>query len=289
MGQELEIDGGPAPLLEVTPEVVSEVGLIAVDEQLDRLDQARRHAASERVDADLLPALAPLLDEAGKRIRVGLVAELRQDGPDHGLLRLLDERAIDEGLHPPVAAAQRLDRVVRPLLGNVVSPRDRGEAEGGDACGRRLGELRHLLEGDVRPAQPLDMPPEASLRVERLDVDLVPPELDRLCARLLERELHRVGVGERPPCVGGDAPPDPDDDEDQHCETEDREDGVHQDSEFAAIRDEGQRSLRTQVPQRGTRARQTRRPCQIKRCGKMPQYSRGTSFCRSRSILTGSS
>src|SRR5438034_217548 len=34
---------------------------------------------------------------------------------------------------------------------------------------------------------------------------------------------------------------------------------------------------------------QTRRPCQISRCGKRPQRSRGTSRCRSRSILTGSS
>ena len=34
---------------------------------------------------------------------------------------------------------------------------------------------------------------------------------------------------------------------------------------------------------------QTRRPCQISRCGKTFQYSRGTSLTRSRSILTGSS
>ena len=34
---------------------------------------------------------------------------------------------------------------------------------------------------------------------------------------------------------------------------------------------------------------QTRRPCQISRCGNRPQSSRGTSRCRSRSIFTGSS
>src|SRR5438876_381175 len=34
---------------------------------------------------------------------------------------------------------------------------------------------------------------------------------------------------------------------------------------------------------------QTRRPCQIRRCGKTPQSERGRSRARSRSILTGSS
>ena len=41
--------------------------------------------------------------------------------------------------------------------------------------------------------------------------------------------------------------------------------------------------------QRGRRASQTRRPCQISRCGKRAQSSRGTSRIRSRSIFTGSS
>ena len=39
----------------------------------------------------------------------------------------------------------------------------------------------------------------------------------------------------------------------------------------------------------GRRASQTRRPCQIRRCGKRAQSARGTIFWRSRSILTGSS
>ena len=41
--------------------------------------------------------------------------------------------------------------------------------------------------------------------------------------------------------------------------------------------------------QRGARARHTRRPCQMSRCGKRPQSARGTSRIRSRSIFTGSS
>ena len=45
----------------------------------------------------------------------------------------------------------------------------------------------------------------------------------------------------------------------------------------------------TQSSQRGRRASQTRRPCQIIRCGKRGQSSRGTSLIRSRSIFTGSS
>ena len=52
---------------------------------------------------------------------------------------------------------------------------------------------------------------------------------------------------------------------------------------------EGQRSVSTQSSQRGRRASQTRRPCQISRCGNRPQSARGTSLTRSRSILTGSS
>ena len=52
---------------------------------------------------------------------------------------------------------------------------------------------------------------------------------------------------------------------------------------------DGQRSFSTHASHRGLRASQTRRPCQIRRCGKMPQNSRGTSFWRSRSIRTGSS
>ena len=52
---------------------------------------------------------------------------------------------------------------------------------------------------------------------------------------------------------------------------------------------DGHRSLSTHSSQCGLRAMQTRRPCQISRCGKTPQYSRGTRRCRSRSILTGSS
>ena len=50
---------------------------------------------------------------------------------------------------------------------------------------------------------------------------------------------------------------------------------------------DGQRSLTTQSSQRGRRASQTRRPCQIRRCGKRPQSARGTSRTRSRSIFTG--
>ena len=45
----------------------------------------------------------------------------------------------------------------------------------------------------------------------------------------------------------------------------------------------------TQPSQRGRRASQTRRPCQISRCGKRAQSARGTSLIRSRSIFTGSS
>jgi poly(3-hydroxybutyrate) depolymerase len=52
---------------------------------------------------------------------------------------------------------------------------------------------------------------------------------------------------------------------------------------------DGQRSLIAQSSQRGLRASQTRRPCQISRCGKRPQSARGTSLIRSRSIFTGSS
>jgi hypothetical protein len=44
------------------------------------------------------------------------------------------------------------------------------------------------------------------------------------------------------------------------------------------MREDGQRSFTTHASQRGNRASQTRRPCQIRRCGKTPQYSRGTSF-----------
>ena len=47
--------------------------------------------------------------------------------------------------------------------------------------------------------------------------------------------------------------------------------------------------MSTQSSQRGVRASQTRRPCQISRCGKRAQSARGTSRMRSRSIFTGSS
>ena len=45
----------------------------------------------------------------------------------------------------------------------------------------------------------------------------------------------------------------------------------------------------TQPSHAGRRASQTRRPCQISRCGKRAQSARGTSRIRSRSIFTGSS
>jgi hypothetical protein len=52
---------------------------------------------------------------------------------------------------------------------------------------------------------------------------------------------------------------------------------------------EGQRSFSTQISQRGARARQTRRPCQMRRWGNRPQSSFGTIRIRSRSIFAGSS
>ena len=55
------------------------------------------------------------------------------------------------------------------------------------------------------------------------------------------------------------------------------------------IRLEGQRSVSTQISQRGARARQTRRPCQMRRWGNRPQSSFGTIRIRSRSIFAGSS
>ena len=52
---------------------------------------------------------------------------------------------------------------------------------------------------------------------------------------------------------------------------------------------EGHRSSTTHASQRGRRASQMRRPCQMRRCGKRAQSARGTTRWRSRSILTGSS
>ena len=58
-------------------------------------------------------------------------------------------------------------------------------------------------------------------------------------------------------------------------------------SRSIAIRLDGQRLSITQASHSGRRASHTRRPCQITRWGKRAQSARGTTLCRSRSILTG--
>jgi hypothetical protein len=109
--QELEVDLGSPPLVEVASEVVAEIGLEAVDEELERLDLAGRDVPSEGGNVDDLAPPATLLDEASDRIPVHLVAELREDAAGHGLGLLLDQDPEHERFEVERAARQRPDRV----------------------------------------------------------------------------------------------------------------------------------------------------------------------------------
>src|SRR4029450_10143322 len=197
LSQELDVYRGSPPLLEDGAEVVAEVGLVAIDELFDHLDEPRRHVPPERVDVDRLSPGAPLLDEAGERIPVGLVAQLRETGPDPGLRRLFQQGAVDERLDEERGIRKRPDRVARPLFRHVFALGDRGQAQGRDARGRRLGELRHLPERDIRFAQPLGLLPDRSVSVEPLEADLVPLELERRLTRLFQDLLERRTLAPR--------------------------------------------------------------------------------------------
>lgn len=128
MPAELEVDCGTAPFLVVAAEVVAEVGLEAVDERLEQLDVPGRDVPAEGADVDSLAPRAPLLDEAGHRVPVHLLAQLSEHAADHGLRLPLEEHPVDERLEEVRTARQRADGVGDPLLGDVVPPGDRGEA-----------------------------------------------------------------------------------------------------------------------------------------------------------------